>query len=87
MSGVTCYEAAKHARLPPTGVTDSGLLRINNHYFIIIIHYYVFCNLDDPDSQYVVSTQNEETLIFINIMEYKAFKVLKLWLEFKLATC
>ena len=50
------------------------------------IPFYVFCNLDDPDSR-LHKSQNKETLIFINIMEYKAFKVLKLWLEFKLATC
>ena len=90
MSGDTCYDAAKHARLPPTGVTDSGLLRINNHYFIIIIYSFL-CILQFGWSRLsicsVVSTQNEETLIFINIMEYKSFKVLKLWLEFKLATC
>ena len=92
MSGDTCYDAAKHARLPPTGVTDSGLPRtfltnfsyfINYHTSFLFMYFAIWM----IQTVYSVYTQNEETLIFINIMEYKAFKVLKLWLEFKLATC
>ena len=55
---------------------------------LIIIHHSFLCILQFGWYRLsIVSTQNGETLIFINIVEYKGFKVLKLWLEFKLATC